>query len=139
MQLRILTNHTDKLLQVFLRPVDVNLGIDKYGDPILPRAPPPPLWFQDEVSGSMMATASTDLNRCQEPDNLLSCPYTYWIDLDKSERRSYFWVGVVGRFDYAKHVPFEFSARIINTGNPVLLRSLNLSQEELNGLPNPRN
>jgi hypothetical protein len=87
----------------------------------------------------MLATASTDLNRCSKPDDLQSCPYTYWIDLDKSEHRSYFWVGVVGRFDYANHVPFEFSARIINTGNPVLLRSLNLTQEELNGLPNPGN
>ena len=137
MQIRVLSQHTDDLLQVFMRPAEFDLGLDNKGNVILPRAPPPPLWLQDKTQGSVKATASIDLDRCTKPQDFGTCRRTYWLDVDKGQHRSYFWVGVVGRFDYAQYVPFEFHARIINTGNPMLLRSLNISQAELNGMQNP--
>jgi hypothetical protein len=136
-QIRILSNHTDDLLQVFMRPAEFKVRSDERGDVILPHAPPPPLWLQDEAHGSVKAKMSVDLDRCLSPASIVTCRRTYWIDIDKGQHRSFFWVAVVGKYDYARYVPFEFSARIINTGNPVFLRNLNISQADLNGLQNP--
>jgi len=130
LQIRILANHTEDLLDVYIRPAEFAIKTAKDGNVIVPLYPPPPLWFQD--IGSTKARVTRDVERCSNANDMSSCQRTYMFDFDKGPHRSFFYVGVVGKYSRSQYVPFEFTARVINTGNPMLLARLNISSDELN-------
>ena len=134
-QIRVLSHHTDDLFEVYMRAAEIDIdwgptGEVNYRD----LTTPPPIWFQARtVSGGpayVLGTPRRDKLRCSN-EYEESCAYTYTLDFTKNELMSFFWIGIVGKQEKSQYVPYEVYGRIVNVGNPMLLKSFNLSSVEL--------